>query len=80
MRLSNDFETPLGYCEHSISNKMMMVAELFESDVLSEDEALKACKVIIGQHAKVRDEAITTAKLADRGTTTDRISSGMIQK
>lgn len=54
MRLTDNYDTPVGYCERSISNKMMMVAELFEVDVLNEEEALKACKVIIGQHAKVR--------------------------
>jgi hypothetical protein len=41
---------------NSMSSKLNKVAELFELDVLSEEEALKACKVIIGQHAKSKPE------------------------
>jgi hypothetical protein len=36
----------------SMRNKLGRIAELFEMDVLSEDDALKACKTVIQQHAK----------------------------
>jgi hypothetical protein len=38
---------------NSLSNKLNKIAELFEADVLSEEDALKACQTAIGQHARV---------------------------
>lgn len=43
-------------CEErsSMKTKLIRIAELFEMDVLSEEDALKACKTVIKQHAKVQ--------------------------
>lgn len=40
-------------------NKLTMIAELFELDIIGEDEALKACKTVIGQHAKVKSGPVS---------------------
>ena len=40
----------------TLKQKVSLIAELFELDVLSEEDALKACGVAIQQHAKTRPE------------------------
>ena len=40
----------------TLKQKVSLIAELFELDVLSEEDALKACNVAIQQHAKTRPE------------------------
>jgi hypothetical protein len=37
-----------------MKNKLVKIADLFEMDVLSENEALKAFSVVIQQHAKTQ--------------------------
>lgn len=43
---------------NSMSNKLSKVAEIFELDIINEEEALKVCKVIIGQHAKKQGKTL----------------------
>lgn len=38
--------------DYNMKEKFALIAELFQMDVMSEDDALKACKTVIQQHAK----------------------------
>lgn len=51
----SDFKMPKVE-DKSMKNKLSKIAELFEMDVLSEEDALKACNTVIQQHAKVKDQ------------------------
>jgi hypothetical protein len=54
-RTPNDFKIPNAE-DKSMKNKLSKIAELFEMDVLSEEDALKACKTVIQQHAKAKEK------------------------
>lgn len=50
------FPTPVQ--KPSMGAKLSKVAEIFELDIIDEEEALKACRVIIEQHAKKKPEIV----------------------